>query len=181
MAIDVTDIPPSVQEQHGLAFCGKSGELPRLLAESDYLSVHVPLTTATRHMLGGAALSAMKPSAVIINVARGEIIDEAALVEALQSGRIRGAGLDVFPQEPVDPESPVVATAQCCGHSSCRWRDLRDLVSSSTSRNRERGACGSRPSSPVSSNQRRVTALPLSPIVDLVAKLEDWRKTPLLG
>src|SRR4029077_4535570 len=84
MAIDVTDIPPSVQEQHGLAFCGKSGELPRLLAESDYLSVHMPLTPATRHMLDGAALSAMKPSAVIINVARGEIVDEAALVEALQ-------------------------------------------------------------------------------------------------
>ena len=60
MAIDVTEIPPSVQERHGLAFCGKAGELPRLLAESDYLSVHAPLTTATRHMLGGAAFSTMK-------------------------------------------------------------------------------------------------------------------------
>jgi phosphoglycerate dehydrogenase-like enzyme len=121
MAIDVTDIPPSVQEQHGLAFCGKSRELPHLLAESDYLSVHVPLLTTTRHMLGGAALSAMKPNAVIINVARGGIIDEAALVEALQSGRIRGAGLDVFPQEPVDPDHPllrlpnVVATPHVAG------------------------------------------------------------------
>jgi phosphoglycerate dehydrogenase-like enzyme len=121
MAIDVTDIPPSVQEQHGLAFCGKSRELPHLLAESDYLSVHVPLLTTTRHMLGGAALSAMKPNAVIINVARGGIIDEAALIEALQSGRIRGAGLDVFPQEPVDPDHPllrlpnVVATPHVAG------------------------------------------------------------------
>jgi len=121
MAIDVVPIPPSVQEKYGLVFCGKPAELPRLLAESDYLSVHMPLTTATRHMLGGAALSAMKPNAVIINVARGEIIDEEALAEALLAGRIRGAGLDVFPKEPVDPDHPllrlpnVVATPHVAG------------------------------------------------------------------
>ena len=79
------------------------------------------MTTATRHMLDGAALSDVKPSAVIINVARGEIIDESALVEALQAGRIRGAGLDVFPHEPVDPDHPllrlpnVVATPHVAG------------------------------------------------------------------
>lgn len=121
MAIDLVPIPPSVQERHGLAFCGEPGELPRLLAESDYLSVHMPLTTATRHMLDRAALSAMKPNAVIINVARGGIIDEVALVEALQAGRIRGAGLDVFPKEPVNPDHPllrlpiVVATPHVAG------------------------------------------------------------------
>jgi phosphoglycerate dehydrogenase-like enzyme len=121
MAIDVVPIPPSVQEEYGLVFCGKPAELPRLLAESDYLSVHVPLTTTTRHMIGGAALSAMKPTAVIINVARGEIIDEMALAEALQAGHIRGAGLDVFPHEPVDPNHPllrlpnVVATPHVAG------------------------------------------------------------------
>jgi len=80
-------------------------------------------------MLDGAALSAMKPNAVIINVARGEIIDEAALAEALQSGRIRGAGLDVFPKEPVDPNHPllqlpnVIATPHVAGvtfGTSCR-------------------------------------------------------------
>jgi phosphoglycerate dehydrogenase-like enzyme len=121
LAIDVASIPPAVQEHYGLVFCGKPTELPRLLAESDYLSVHMPLTTATHHMLDGAALSAMKPSAVIINVARGEIIDEMALAEALQAGRIRGAGLDVFPKEPVDPNHPllrlpnVVATPHVAG------------------------------------------------------------------
>jgi len=79
------------------------------------------LTTATRHMLDTTALSAMKPSAVVINVARGEIIDEEALAEALQTGRIRGAGLDVFPKEPVDPDHPllrlpnVVATPHVAG------------------------------------------------------------------
>ena len=83
MAVDLVAIPHSIQEQYGLAFCGTPAELPRLLAESDYLSVHVPLTKSTRHMLDGAALSAMKHSAVMINVARGEIIDEAALAEAL--------------------------------------------------------------------------------------------------
>ena len=121
MAIDVAVISPSVQEQYGLAFCGKPVELPRLLAESDYLSVHMPLTTATRHMLDRVALSVMKPNAVIINVARGEIIDEVALAAALQAGRIRGAGLDVFPNEPVDPNHPllrlpsVVATPHVAG------------------------------------------------------------------
>jgi len=121
MAIDAVPVPQSAQEMYGLAFCGKPGDLPQLLAESDYLSVHMPLTTATRHMLDGAALSAMKPNAVIINVARGEIIDETALAEALQAGRIRGAGLDVFPREPVDPNHPllrlpnVVATPHVAG------------------------------------------------------------------
>ena len=121
MAIDVASIQQSIQEAHGLAFCGKTGDLPRLLAESDYLSVHVPLTSTTRHMLNRAALSSMKPSAVIINVARGEVIDETALVEVLQDGRLRGAGLDVFPKEPVDPDHPllrlpnVIATPHVAG------------------------------------------------------------------
>jgi len=121
MAVDVVPIPPPVQERYGLAFCGTPAELTQLLAESDYLSVHVPLTSATRHLLNGRALSVMKPNAVIINVARGEIIDEPALVEALQAGRIRGAGLDVFPREPVDPNHPllrlpnVVATPHVAG------------------------------------------------------------------
>jgi D-3-phosphoglycerate dehydrogenase len=111
MAIDVVPIPLSVQEAYGLVFGGKPEDLARLLAASDYLSVHMPLTTATRHMLNGAALSAMKPSAVIINVARGEIIDEAALAEALQGGTLRGAALDVFPKEPVDPSHPLLRLA----------------------------------------------------------------------
>ena len=121
MAVDVASISPPVQERYGLAFCGKPAELPRLLAESDFLSVHVPLTRVTRHMLDAGALSVMKPNSVIINVARGQIIDEAALVEALQAGRIRGAGLDVFPHEPVDPNHPllrlpnVVATPHVAG------------------------------------------------------------------
>jgi glyoxylate reductase len=71
-----------------------------LLRRSDFLSLHVPLTPETRHAIGAAELALMKPSAIIINAARGPIIDEEALVRALQAGRLAGAGLDVFEHEP---------------------------------------------------------------------------------
>ena len=71
-----------------------------LLRQSDFLSLHVPLTPETRHAIGAAELALMKPSAFIINAARGPIIDEEALVQALQAGRLAGAGLDVFENEP---------------------------------------------------------------------------------
>ena len=76
-----------------------------LLATSDVLSVHVPLNAATRHYLGDAELTAMRPTAFVINTARGPVIEEEALVRALRSGTIRGAALDVFEREPeVHPE-----------------------------------------------------------------------------
>ena len=80
-------------------------ELPYLLAESDYVVVALPLTEETRTLIGEAELRAMKPSAVIVNIGRGAIIDEAALVRALKEGRIAGAALDVFQQEPLSRES----------------------------------------------------------------------------
>lgn len=84
---------------------GKAGVVPyvsldQLLAESDVLSVHVPLTTATHHLLGAAELARTKPGVVIINTARGAVIDEAALAAALDSGHVAAVGLDVYEHEP---------------------------------------------------------------------------------
>jgi (S)-sulfolactate dehydrogenase len=81
--------------------------LAALLAGSDVVTLHVPLTAATRHLVGPAQLATMKPDAVLINTARGGVVDEAALAAALRGGRLGGAALDVFEQEPLPAGSPL--------------------------------------------------------------------------
>jgi len=81
-------------------------DLPALLATSDYISVHTPLTPETRHLFNRETFGKMKPGAYLVNTARGPIVDEAALAEALDSGQIAGAALDVMTQEP-PPSSPL--------------------------------------------------------------------------
>ena len=86
--------------EEAAAYGVEAADLPRLLAESDVLTLHCPLTPETRHLIGAEELAAMKPTAILINTARGPIVDEAALVDALQRGVIAGAGLDVYEDEP---------------------------------------------------------------------------------
>ena len=85
-----------LERQYGYQFA----DLDTLLRESDFLTLHVPLTLQTHHYIGAAELRQMKPTAVLINAARGPVVDEKALVQALREKWIFGAGLDVFENEP---------------------------------------------------------------------------------
>ena len=82
-------------------------DLPDLLAESDIVSLHLPLTEDTERMIDARAIASMKPGAVLVNTARGGLVDEPAMIDALRSGHLRAAGLDVFALEPVDPANPL--------------------------------------------------------------------------
>ena len=122
-----TDRPPVVDELVG------PQRMKEALARADYLVVTLPLTEATRHIVDADALSVMKPPAYVLNVGRGALIDEAALVAALQEGRLAGAGLDVFEKEPLPEDSPlysmanVIITPHSSGHSPGNWARLVEL------------------------------------------------------
>jgi lactate dehydrogenase-like 2-hydroxyacid dehydrogenase len=92
--------PPSPQEAAALGAEGL-GSLDEVLERSDFVSLHCPATPETRHLMNAGRLARMRKSAFLINTARGDVVDEAALVAALSSGQIAGAGLDVFEREPV--------------------------------------------------------------------------------
>ena len=89
-------------------FGAKRVDLNTLLSESDFVSLHAPLTSETRHLIGPEQLARMKPSAVLVNTARGSVVDQAALVNALRDHQIAGAGLDVFDTEPLPPDDPLL-------------------------------------------------------------------------
>ncbi|GBD10491.1 Glycerate dehydrogenase [bacterium HR23] len=97
-------IPRSVFEEEGV----EPVSFHDLLRQSDFVSIHTPLTPETRHMFNEATLRLMKPTAILVNTARGGVIDEKALVRALQEKWIAGAGLDVLEQEPPDPHNPLL-------------------------------------------------------------------------
>lgn len=88
---------------------GEFRSLPALLAESDVVSLHLPLTPETTGLIDDAAIASMKPGAILVNTARGGLVDEAALATALRSGRLGAAGLDVYEREPPGVENPLLA------------------------------------------------------------------------
>lgn len=100
---------PPVEVPPGLQFV----DLPTLFRESDVVSLHCPLTEQTRHLINRERLGWMKPSAFLLNCGRGPLVKEAALAEALNSGRLAGAGLDVLSAEPPAPDNPLLEAANC--------------------------------------------------------------------
>ncbi|MDP2949316.1 MAG: C-terminal binding protein [Chloroflexota bacterium] len=123
-------VEPEVAEQCGV----RLAPLEELLRHSDYVSVNAPLTAETRQLIGARELALMKPTAVLINTARGTLVDEGALVEALRRRRIAGAGLDVFEEEPLPADSPlrqldnVILTPHTAGVSEASVKLLRAEV-----------------------------------------------------
>jgi phosphoglycerate dehydrogenase-like enzyme len=120
-AIDIREVSLEEQEECGLEFVGTPADMDRIVAESDYISIHLHLNCESRYTMDARRIGLMKSSAFLINVARGALVDESALITALREGRIAGAGLDVFTQEPISPDSPllklpnVVATPHIAG------------------------------------------------------------------
>lgn len=126
--------PVASRDDSGVELLHGEAGLARLLAESEALVVSVPDTPATRGFVSRTRIRALPPGAVVINVARGRVLDEDALVEALEDGHLRGAGLDVFATEPLPRDSPlwrlpnVLLTPHVSGVSRDFWRREMDLI-----------------------------------------------------
>jgi phosphoglycerate dehydrogenase-like enzyme len=119
MQVLVTD--PALDAEQVAAVGGRKVEFDELLAGADVLSLHVPLIPATRHIIDASALARLRPAAVLINTSRGGLVDEQALVEALQTGRLRGAALDVLEAEAVDMKNPLA-------HNTLPITELDNLI-----------------------------------------------------
>jgi D-2-hydroxyacid dehydrogenase (NADP+) len=112
----------------------RADSMERILRESDFVLVSLPSTNETRHMIGAEQLALMKPHAVLVNVARGDVVVESALIDALQRGALRGAALDVFEQEPLPESSPlwrlpnVLILPHVSATTSRFWERQADLI-----------------------------------------------------
>ena len=129
-------VDESLAKEHGITLVS----LPELLKESDFISVHTFLSEETRHLMGEKEFKQMKPTAYFINTARGAVVDEPALIKALQEKWIAGAGLDVFEKEPVDADNPllkmdnVVVTPHSAGYSDVSFKRVRTSVGQEAAR-----------------------------------------------
>ena len=132
---DIVEIDPVFISESAIEMTG----LPSLLSDSDFVSVNCDLNPTSYHLINSDTLALMKPDAVLINTARGSIVEEKALIEALQTGRIAGAALDVFEHEPLPAESPLLGMENVllAPHNSnsspaawerVHWNTIRNLV-----------------------------------------------------
>jgi len=139
---DPHPLPPDAEQSLGATRV----DLGRLLAESDFISVHVPLTDETRHLLSTPQFAQMKPSAIVINTSRGPVVDEAALVDALKAKKIAGAGLDVYEREPaVHPGLLSMANVVLAPHIASATTRTRSEMSAMAARNMATAIRGGRP------------------------------------
>ncbi len=125
---DIVEIPPEAETAAG----ARRVDLEELLAESEYVTLHVPLDPSTRRLIDRAALSKMKPETILINTCRGPVVDAAAVAEALDAGRLWGYGADVFDVEPPPPDHPLVGRpdVMLTPHSAAQTiESLRNMAS----------------------------------------------------
>ncbi|WP_110675850.1 D-glycerate dehydrogenase [Salinicola sp. RZ23] len=137
---------PELEQALGARHC----ELDELLRESDFVCAIVPLNAETRHLIGAPEFARMKSSAIFINLARGEVVDETAMIDALERGEIRGAGLDVFAQEPLPADSPLprMANVVALPHIGSATHETRTAMAQRAVDNLLLALDGERPLSP---------------------------------
>ncbi|HKV88373.1 MAG TPA: D-glycerate dehydrogenase [Candidatus Dormibacteraeota bacterium] len=139
---DANPLPPDAEESLGATRV----DLNRLLAESDFISVHVPLTPETQHLISAPQFEMMKRSAILINTSRGPVVDEAALVQALQSRKLAGAALDVYEREPaVHPGLIPMPNVVLAPHIASATVRTRSEMSAMAARNMATAVRGGRP------------------------------------
>jgi len=139
---DTNPLVPEMEQQLGATHV----DLSRLLAESDFISVHVPLTKETHHLISTAQFAHMKPNAILVNTSRGPVVDEAALVDALKAHRIAGAGLDVYEREPaVHPGLIALHNVVLAPHIASATTRTRSEMSAMAARNMATAVRGGKP------------------------------------
>ncbi len=119
---------------------GSMSDLERLLGEADHVAICLPLTAETKRLFDAEMIAAMKPGAILYNIGRGPIVDSEAMIAALRSGHLRGAGLDVTDPEPLPPDSPlwdlpnVIVTSHTAGATNRYWERASDILFSNIRR-----------------------------------------------
>jgi lactate dehydrogenase-like 2-hydroxyacid dehydrogenase len=139
---DIVNASPYIAESLGAQFVDKKN----LLSESDFVSLHVPLLPETTHYISGPELAIMKPTAILVNASRGPVVDEKALVRALQEKKIAGAGLDVYEREPkVEPELVQMKNVVLAPHIASASRETRLRMATMEAENLMAGLTGKKP------------------------------------